>query len=92
MHAVYGIYRASTIKVGRSTLIVLAASQRGCTINAIDRIHSKLPTEDEQLTNSKHVEDITGINLKRTCIWFVLVTQIGLSHTGHLLVSGRCRI
>ena len=28
-------------------LIVLAASQRGCTINAIDCMYSKLPAEDE---------------------------------------------
>ena len=55
----------------RSTLIVLAASQRGCTINTVDCMYSKLPTEDEQFICSKHVEDIIGINLKRTCISFV---------------------
>ena len=30
-----------------STLIVLAASQRGCTINAIDCMYSKLPPDGE---------------------------------------------
>ena len=38
--------------------IMLAASQRGCMINAIDCMYSKLPAEDEQLIYSKHVEDI----------------------------------
>ena len=28
-------------------MLVLAASQRGCTINAIDCMYSKLPAEDE---------------------------------------------
>ena len=37
---------------------VLAASQRGCMINAIDCIYSKPPAEDEWLIYSKHVEDI----------------------------------
>ena len=59
-----------------STLIVLASSQRGCTINATDCMYSKLPAEDEQLIYSKHVEDIIGINLKRKCIWLLLITQI----------------
>ena len=58
-----------------STLIVLAASQRGCMINATDCMYSKLPAEDEQLIYSKHVEDITEINLKRKCISLVLITQ-----------------
>ena len=40
VYTVYGIYHAST-------LIVLAASQRGCTINTIHCIYSKLPTDDE---------------------------------------------
>ena len=30
-----------------STLIVSAASQRGCMINTIDSIYSKLPPDDE---------------------------------------------
>ena len=30
-----------------STFIVLAASQRGCTINAIDCMYNKLASEDE---------------------------------------------
>ena len=30
-----------------STLIVLAASQRGCMINALYCMYSKLPTDDE---------------------------------------------
>ena len=38
-------------------LIELAASQSGCTINAIDCMYSKLPPEDEKLIYSKHVED-----------------------------------
>ena len=42
VYAVCGVYHASS-----STLIVLAASHRGCTINAIDCMYSKLPTEDE---------------------------------------------
>ena len=37
---------------------MLAASQRGCMINAIDCMYSKLPPEDEYLIYSKHVEDI----------------------------------
>jgi hypothetical protein len=36
----------------------VAASHRGCTINATDCMYSKLPPEDEQLIYSKHVEDI----------------------------------
>ena len=32
--------------------------QRGCTINGIDCTYNKLPAEDEQLTSSKHVEDL----------------------------------
>ena len=48
----------------RSTLIVLAASQRGCTINAVDCMYSKLSPEDEQLIYSKHVEDIYWNKLK----------------------------
>ena len=60
-----------------STLIILlAASQRGCMINATDCMYSKLPAEDEQLICSKHVEDIIGINLKRKCNSLVLNTQI----------------
>ena len=38
--------------------------------------YSKLPPEDEQLICSKHVQDIIGINLKRKCISFILITQI----------------
>ena len=45
VHAVYSIYHKSTLT--SSTLIVLAASQRGCMIIAIDCIYSKLPPEDE---------------------------------------------
>jgi hypothetical protein len=41
-----------------STLIELSAIQRGCTINAIDCMYSKLPPEDEQLIYSKYIEDI----------------------------------
>ena len=37
----------TTLPKTRSTLIVLAASQRGCMINAIDCLYSKLPPEDE---------------------------------------------
>jgi hypothetical protein len=40
------------------TLIMLAASQRGCMINATDCRYSKPPPEDEQLIYSKHVEDL----------------------------------
>ena len=58
------------------TLIVLAANQRGCMINAIDCIYFKLPTEDEQFIYSKHVEDIIRTNLKIKCISLVLITQI----------------
>ena len=39
------------------TLIVLAASQSGCMINAIDCIYSKLPSDDELCIYSKHVQD-----------------------------------
>ena len=35
-----------------------------------------LPPEDEYFIYSKHVEDIIGINLKRKCIWLILITQI----------------
>ena len=55
---------------------MLAASQHVCMINAIDRMFNKLPPEDEQFIYSKHVEVIIGINLKRKCIWLVLITQI----------------
>ena len=44
VHAVYDNYRGSTLS---STSIVLAASQSGCMINAIDCMYSKLPPEDE---------------------------------------------
>ena len=54
---------------------MLAASQRGCMINDIDCMYSKLPPEDEQFIYSKRVEDIR-INLKRKCILLVLITQI----------------
>ena len=37
---------------------MLAASQRGYMINAIDCMYSKLSPEDEYLIYSKHVEDI----------------------------------
>ena len=48
------------------TLIVLAASQRGCTINVINCMYSELPTDDEQLIYSKLVWRIfIGINLKK---------------------------
>ena len=63
-----------------STLIVLAASQHGCTINTVDCMYSKLHTEDEQFICSKHVEDITGINLKRKCISSVHFMQKGKSN------------
>ena len=39
-------------------MIVLAASQRGCMINATDCMYSKLPPEEEYLIYLKHVEDI----------------------------------
>ena len=55
---------------------MLAASQRGCMINAIDCMYSKLHPEDELLIYSEHVEDIIGINLKSKCIWLVLITEI----------------
>ena len=38
-------------------------------------IYSKLPPEDEQLIYWKHVEDIIGTDLKRKCIWLVLIAQ-----------------
>ena len=38
-------------------------------------MYSKLPPGDEQFIYSKHVEDITGINLERKCISLVLITQ-----------------
>ena len=41
------IYIYTFFDSSSSTLIVLAAGQRGCTINAIDCMYSKLPTEDE---------------------------------------------
>ena len=37
---------------------MLAVSQQGCMINATGCMYSKLPTDDEQLIYSKHVEDI----------------------------------
>ena len=46
------------LRANSSTLIVLAASQRGCMINAIDCMYSKLPTDDEYLLYTKYVEDI----------------------------------
>ena len=39
-------------------------------------MYSKLYPEDEQFICSKHVEDIIGKNLKRKCIWLLLITQI----------------
>ena len=39
------------------TLKVLAASQRGRKINAIDCIYSKLPSDDEYLIYLKHVKE-----------------------------------
>jgi hypothetical protein len=54
---------------------VLGASQYGCTINAIYCMYSKLPAEDEQFIYSKRVEGSIRINLKRKCIWLVLITQ-----------------
>ena len=59
-----------------SPSIVLAASQRGCMINAIDCVYSKLPPADEYFIHSKYVGDITGINLKRKCISLVLIMQV----------------
>jgi hypothetical protein len=46
------------LHVSCSNFIVLAASQRGCMINAIYCMYSELPSEDEQLVYSKRVEDI----------------------------------
>jgi hypothetical protein len=43
VRAVYRIYLASTL----TRWIVLAASQRGCTINTTDCMYSKLPAEDK---------------------------------------------
>ena len=43
-----------------------AASQRGCTINAIDCMYSKQPPEDEWLNYSKHVEDNYWNKAKKT--------------------------
>ena len=57
-------------------LIMLAASQRGCTLNTINCTYSKLSPEDEQFIYLKHAEDITGINLKRKCVSLVLIMQI----------------
>ena len=37
---------------------MLAASQHGWMINAIDGMYIKLPAEDEEVIYSKHVEDI----------------------------------
>jgi hypothetical protein len=48
-----------------STLIMLTASQRGCTINTIYCTYSKLPTEDEQFIYMKHVEDIYWNKFKK---------------------------
>ena len=54
---------------------MLAASQRGCMINAIDCMHSKLPPEDEQLIYSKHVEDqlkvVLCVNDQRDAQFFI---------------------
>ena len=72
----YFLFKFVPIIPGFSTLIVLACSQSGCTINAIDCMYSKLPPEDEQFIYSKHVEDIIGTNLKRKCISLVLIMQI----------------
>ena len=47
------------------TLIILAASQHGCIINAIDCMYSKLPPGDEQLIYSKHLEDIYWNKFKK---------------------------
>ena len=44
---------------------MLAANQRGCMINAIDCMYSKLPPEDEWLNTSKHVEDIYWNKLRK---------------------------
>ena len=44
---------------------MLAASQRGCMINATDCMYSKLPAEDEYLIYSKHVEDIYWNKFKK---------------------------
>jgi hypothetical protein len=59
-----------------NTLIELAASHHGCTINTIHCMYSKLPAEDEQFMYSKHVEVIIGIHLKIKCISFVLIRQM----------------
>ena len=48
-----------------STLIVLAASQCGCTINTTDCMYSKQPADDEQLIYSKHVEDVYWNKFKK---------------------------
>jgi hypothetical protein len=47
------------------------ASHRGCTINAIDYMYSKLPPEDEWLTYSEHVEDIYWNKFKKKKLLFV---------------------
>jgi hypothetical protein len=39
-------------------------------------MYRKLPAEDEKFIYSKHVEDITGMKLKRKCMSLVLITQI----------------
>ena len=48
---------ASTNRVERSILIVLAASHCRCMINTICCTHSKIPPDDEYLICWKQVED-----------------------------------
>jgi hypothetical protein len=55
---------------------MLAASQRGCTINTTDCMYSKLPPEDEQLIYSKQVYDIYWNKFKMKAQIAVFITQI----------------
>ena len=67
---------------------MLAASQRGCTINATDCMYSKPPSADEQLIYSKNVEDIYW-NKLRTKVHLVgsyyakVITSILMGFTVH---------
>ena len=43
----YPLHVSNRLTIQGGTSIVLAASKRGCMINATDHMYSKLPTEDE---------------------------------------------
>ena len=56
---------------------MLAASQRGCMINAIDCMYSKLPVlRMNSLSIRNMYRGFIGINLERKYIWLVLILQL----------------